>query len=88
MTNRRRNGRESIVEIIRRWKGCFKELGIVRGINPFGDEVVNSEVSRSDCVTDKASSVAARGIFRLRTTFFGNIDMNETTEGFEAAVIR
>jgi hypothetical protein len=61
----------------------------VRGINPFGDEVVNSEVSRSECVTDKASSVGAREIFRLRrTTFFGNMDMNETTEGFEAAVIR
>jgi hypothetical protein len=61
----------------------------VRGINPFGDEVVNSEVSRSECVTDKASAVGARDIFRLRrTTFFGNMDMNETTEGFEAAVIR
>jgi hypothetical protein len=40
-------------------------------------------------MTDKASSISAREIFRLRRmTFFGNMDVNETAEGFEATVIR
>ena len=61
----------------------------MRGVNPLGDEVVNSEGGRRERMTDKASSVGSREIFRLRrTTFFGNMDVNETAERFEATVIR
>jgi hypothetical protein len=49
--------------MVERWEGSLKEFDILRGVNPFDDEVVNSEVSRREWMANKTSSVGVRESF-------------------------